>query len=160
MARLDALGIIYKHYHHEAVFTVADSLEMERDMVGVHCRNLFLRDKKKAMFLVSAANETKIDLKKLQNLLGSDRLSFGSPDRLWDHLGVRPGSVCPYAIINDQEGLVSPILDAYMMQGEWVNFHPLINTMTIAVRPDDLVRFIRSIGREPRILDLSPAAPV
>lgn len=159
LARLDSLGIAYQLHHHQPVFTVAESLEMERDMAGVHCRNLFLRDKKKAMFLVSAADETKIDLKKLQKLIGSDRLSFGSPERLWENLGVRPGSVCPYAIINDKEGLVSPILDAYMMQGEWVNFHPLINTMTIAVRPVELVRFIRSIGREPQILDLSPAAP-
>lgn len=159
LARLDDLRITYRLYHHPAVFTVAESLGMERDMPGVHCRNLFLRDKKKAMFLISAANETKIDLKKLENLIASDRLSFGSPDRLWENLGVRAGSVCPYAITNDKEGLVSLILDAYMMQGEVVNFHPLINTMTIAVTPDDLVRFIRTTGHEPQIMDLSPAAP-
>lgn len=163
LARLDNLQISYRLHHHEPVFTVAEGLAMERDMPGIHCRNLFLRDKKKAMFLVSAANETKIDLKKLERLIGSDRLSFGSPERLWTHLGVRPGSVCPYAIANDGPGdgagVVSMILDAHMMQGDIVNFHPLINTMTIGVAPDDLVKFIRTTGHEPRIIDLSPAAP-
>jgi Ala-tRNA(Pro) deacylase len=159
LARLDSLGIPYTLHHHKAVFTVAESNELDRNLPGVHCRNLFLRDKKGTMFLVSAANETLIDLKKLSGLLGSGRFSFGSPERLWTNLGVRPGSVCPYAIINDTGGVVTPILDAYMMKGELVNFHPLLNTMTIAVTPDDLVKFIRSTGHEPRIVDLTSAAP-
>ena len=159
LAQLDRLGMAYRLHHHDPVFTVAEGLAMERDMPGIHCRNLFLRDKRKTMFLVSAANETKIDLKKLEKLIGSDRLSFGSPERLWTHLGVRPGSVCPYAIANDAAGLVSIILDAHMMRGDIVNFHPLINTMTIGVAPDDLVTFIRSTGHEPKIIDLGPAAP-
>ena len=159
LARLDSLGIPYKLHHHPAFFTVAEGLEIERNMEGIHCRNLFLRDKKGTMFLVSAANETLIDMKKLSNLLGCGRLSFGSPERLWDNLGVRPGSVCPYAITNDKGGVVTQILDAYMMKGEIVNFHPLINTMTIGVSPDDLVKFIRSTGHEPRIVDLTSAAP-
>jgi Ala-tRNA(Pro) deacylase len=155
LERLDSLGIAYSLYEHPPIFTVAEGLEMERDMPGIHCRNLFLRDKKKAMFLISAANETVIDLKKLETLLPCDRISFGSPDRLWDHLGVRPGSVCPYALINDRDSVVTPILDAYMMQGDIVNFHPLINTMTIGVSPAGLLAFYRSIGREPRIVDFS-----
>lgn len=159
MANLDSLGIEYALHHHAAVFTVAESTGLERNLPGIHCRNLFLRDKKEAMFLISAANETAIDLKKLSELLGCGRLSFGSPERLWKHLGVRPGSVCPYAIINDKQGLVTQILDAHMMQGDLVNFHPLINTMTITVRPDDLVKFIRSTGHEARIVDLSSVAP-
>lgn len=159
LARLDSLGIPYALHHHKAFFTVAEGLEAERDMEGVHCRNLFLRDKRGAMFLVSAANETLIDLKKLSDLLGCGRLSFGSPERLWTYLGVRPGSVCPYAIINDTGGVVTQILDAYMMKGELVNFHPLVNTMTIGVKPDDLVKFIRDTGHEPRVVDLSAAAP-
>lgn len=156
---LRALSIPYTLHHHPAVFTVAESTALDRDLPGVHCRNLFVRDKKEKMFLVSAANETKIDLKKLEGLLECGRLSFGSPERLWAHLGVRPGSVCPYAVVNDRAGLVNVVLDAYMMQGELVNFHPLLNTMTIAVRPDDLVKFIRSTGHEPRIMDLTPARP-
>src|SRR5690606_18792615 len=116
-------------YEHRAVFTVAESTALERDMPGVHCRNLFLRDKKQKMFLVVAAHETAIDLKKLPALIGADRLSFGSADRLWAYLGVRPGSVCPYAIINDKDRAVTVILDAAMMAGAIVNYHPLVNTM-------------------------------
>lgn len=156
---LDSLGLVYTLHHHDAVFTVAESEGIERDLPGVHCRNLFLRDKKGVMFLVSAANETKIDLKKLSELLGCGRLSFGSSERLWTYLGVRPGSVCPYAVINDTKGVVTLILDAYMMKGDIVNFHPLINTMTIGMKPEDLVTFIRTTGHEPRIIDLSAAAP-
>ena len=152
---LDSLKITYRLYEHAPIFTVAEGLEMERGMPGLHCRNLFLRDKKKTMFLISAANETKIDLKALEDLLPCERVSFGSPERLWDNLGVKPGSVCPYAIINDRQGLVTPILDAYMMRGDIINFHPLINTMTVGVTPDDLLAFFRHLGREPRIVDFS-----
>jgi Ala-tRNA(Pro) deacylase len=156
---LDSLMISYRKYDHPAVFTVAESLEIERDMEGVHCRNLFLCDKKKRMFLVVAANETRIDLKKLPGLIGSDRLSFGSAERLWTYLGVRPGSVCPYAIINDKGHDVTVILDAAMMRGPVVNYHPLLNTMTIGVSPSDLLKFMRACGHEPRVVDLGPAAP-
>lgn len=159
LQHLDSLGISYKLYEHQALFKVSDGLEIERNMTGVHCRNLFIRDKKETMFLVVAANATKIDLKKLEGLLDCGRLSFGSAERLWQYLGVRPGSVCPYAIINDKVGAVQIVLDAHMMQGDIVNYHPLVNTMTIGVTPADLLKFIRSTGHEPRILDLSPAAP-
>lgn len=159
LARLEAMGIAYRLYHHDPVFTVADSIGIERDMPGLHCRNLFLRDKKGQMILLSAANETRIDLKKLERRLSSARLSFASAERLWDHLGVRPGSVCPYAIMNDREGVVRMVLDDYMMKAELVNFHPLVNTMTIGVAPADLVRFITTTGHEPEVIDLSVVAP-
>lgn len=155
MQRLDTMGIPYEIYSHPAVFTVAESLDIERDIPGVHCRNLFVRDKKDRMFLISAANETKIDLKAMERLLDCGRLSFGSPERLWARLGVKPGSVCPYAIMNDEDGLVRSVLDAYMMHGDLVNFHPLVNTMTIGVTPADLLRFIRSTGHEPLIVDFA-----
>ncbi len=151
LARLESLGIRYVLHHHRAVFTVAESLEMEQTMPGIHCRNLFVRDKKQRMFLISAANETIIDLKALESRLDCARLSFGSPERLWTALGVRPGSVCPYALVNDTQNLVTPVLDGYMMRGDLVNFHPLVNTMTIGVAPDDLLKFIRSTGHEPNI---------
>lgn len=159
LALLDELGISYRHYHHPPVFTVAESLEIERDMPGAHCRNLFVRDKKETMFLVVARNETAIDLKKLTNLLDCGRLSFGSADRLWTYLGVRPGSVCPFAIINDREQRVRIVLDHTMMQHEIVNYHPMENHMTIGLSPGDLLTYIRHTGHEPWILDLTPAAP-
>ena len=157
--RLDDLDILYTTWHHPAFFTVEEGLEFEKDIPGLHCRNLFVRDKRETMFLVSAANETKIDLKKLSALLACGRLSFGSPERLWANLGVRPGSVCPYAIINDTAGAVTMVLDDTIMHATTVNFHPMVNTMTIGVAPQDLVRFIESTGHTPLILDLGPCAP-
>jgi Ala-tRNA(Pro) deacylase len=159
LQRLDSLDIKYTAYEHEAVFTVAESSKIKDEMDGLACRNLFLRDKKEVMFLITAANETKIDLKKLPGLLGCEKLSFGSPDRLWRHLGVRPGSVCPFAVINDKDLAVRMVLDKTMMQAGLVNVHPLENTQSVALAPADLVKFLRETGHEPLVLDLSPAAP-
>lgn len=159
LAQLTALGISYRLYHHQPVFTVEESLEIERDMPGAHCRNLFVRDKKDRMFLVVAQNETMVDLKKLSTLLDCGRLSFGSPDRLWTYLGVRPGSVCPFSITNDKGNDVTIVLDQSMMAHDIVNYHPMENHMTIGLSPADLVRFIEQTGHAPWILDLTPAAP-
>jgi Ala-tRNA(Pro) deacylase len=159
LARLQELGIGYELYHHEPVFSVAESEHLKAQIPGLHCRNLFLRDKKEKMFLVVAANETAVDLKKLEGVLGCDRLSFGSSGRLWRYLGVRPGSVCPYAIINDKGGAVSIILDQSMMAADLVDYHPMENHLTICVAPADLVKFIESTGHRAHIIDLSPAAP-
>ncbi|QQG37341.1 MAG: prolyl-tRNA synthetase associated domain-containing protein [Micavibrio aeruginosavorus] len=158
-AILADLGISYVLYHHRPVFTVEESLDIERGMPGAHCRNLFVRDKKGAMFLVVARNETAIDLKKLADMLSCGRLSFGSPDRLWAYLGVRPGSVCPFAIVNDRARQVRIVLDRSMMDYETVNYHPMENHMTIGLSPRDLLTYIRHADHEPQILDLTPAAP-
>ncbi|PZO87190.1 MAG: prolyl-tRNA synthetase associated domain-containing protein [Micavibrio aeruginosavorus] len=159
MAHLDALGITYELHHHKAVFTVAEAETVEHDIPGTHCRNLFLRDKKKNNFLVVLQNATEVDIKKLQPLIGADKISFGSAERLWEYLGVRPGSVCPYSIINDKAGEVKIILDKSMMETARVNYHPLLNTMTIGTTPADLLRFIESTGHTPHIVDLSAATP-
>ncbi len=159
MARLTELGIEYTLHHHKAVFTVAEAQTVERGMEGTHCRNLFLRDKKKNNFLVVLRHETDVDMKKLAPLIGADKISFGSADRLFEYLGVRPGSVCPYAIINDKSNDVKIILEKAMLEGDIVNYHPLLNTMTIGTTPANLVRFIESTGHTPHIVDLSAAAP-
>lgn len=159
MARLKELGIEFQLYHHQAVFTVAEAHGVERDMTGVHCRNLFLRDKKKNNFLVVLRHETEIDMKKIAPLIGADKISFGSPDRLWEYLGVRPGSVCPYAIINDKNNDVKIVLEQGMMEADIVNYHPLLNTMTIGTTPQNLLKFIESTGHTPHIVDLGAAAP-
>jgi Ala-tRNA(Pro) deacylase len=158
-ARLDSLGISYKVYEHAPVFTVAESEDVTAHIPGLHCRNLFVRDKAEKMFLITVGNDTRIDLKKLQVLLGCGRLSFGSPERLWRHLGVRPGSVCPFAIINDRDMSVTAILDKAMMDAEIVNYHPMENHMTIGLTPAGLIKFIESCGHKPHIIDLSPASP-
>lgn len=152
-------GISYALYHHAAIFTVAEGEHLKKDIPGEHCRNLFLRDKKGAMFLVVAANETQIDLRKLAGLLGCGRLSFGSAERLWQYLGIRQGAVNPFCILNDTEKRVRLVLDKGMMAAEIVNYHPMDNAMTIGLSPGDLLRFIRETGHEPEIVDLAPAAP-
>lgn len=159
MSKLKNLGIEFSVHHHKAVFTVNEAMAVERDITGAHCRNLFLRDKKKNNFLLVLRNETEVDLKKLQPLIGADKLSFGSADRLMEYLGVRPGSVCPYCIINDTGHQVKIFLEKGMMEQERVNYHPLINTMTIGCHPDDLKRFVESTGHTPHIIDLGPAKP-
>ncbi len=156
---LSGLGIPYTLHRHPAVFTVAESAGIERAIPGAHCRNLFLRDKKENMLLVVAQNETLLDLKKLAALLGAGRLSFGSPERLWKVLGIRPGSVCPFCLINDKERAVRVVLDAAMMRHDIVNYHPLDNRMTVGLSPADLLRFIGHTGHAPEIVDLTPAAP-
>ncbi len=151
---LQELDIAYKIHEHQAVFTVGESSSINADIPGIHCRNLYLRDKKKKNFLIVAANETEVDLKKLSELIDCGRLSFGSGDRLWQFLGIRQGSVCPFTLINDKDHQVQVVLDAAMMKGEVINYHPLDNTMTIGITPEDLLKFLAYTGHQPIILDL------
>lgn len=153
------LDIAYEVHHHAPIFTVEEGEHLKADIPGTHCRNLFIRDKKKQMFLVVLANETDVDLKALPDLLDCGRISFGSSDRLWEYLGIRPGSVCPFCAVNDKNHDVSVILDAHMMQSDIVNYHPLDNTMTVSLSPADLLKFFAYTGHQPRIIDLSAAAP-
>lgn len=157
--RLRSMGIAFLVHDHKPVFTVEESAFLTASIPGTHCRNLFLRDKKERMFLVVAANETPVDLKKLQTLLACDRLSFGSPDRLWTYLGVRPGSVCPFAVINDKNGKVRVVLDETMMKADIVNYHPMENHLTVGLSPAALLQFLHACGHDPQTLDLSAAAP-
>ncbi len=159
MAKLEELGIAYTLHHHQAVFTVAESDKVDAQIDGTHCRNLFLRDKKKKNFLLVLQNATDVDIKKLPAIIKSDRLSFGSSERLWEYLGVRPGSVCPFAIMNDTNHQVKILLDKSMMETDIVNYHPLLNTMTIGLKPTDLLKFIETTGHEAHIVDLSDAKP-
>ena len=159
LAHLRALAITAETVEHKPVFTVHDGPELKRALPGGHTKNLFLKNKKDRMWLVVAEDHRPIDLKKLDPVLGSGRLSFGSADRLGRVLGVTPGSVTPFALINDRPPSVTVVLDAHMMRFDRLHFHPLVNTMTTAVAPGDLVRFIASCGHEPHILDLDPAAP-
>lgn len=156
---LKSLDIKYRLHHHEAVYTVAESEKVDAQISGTHCRNLFLRDKKKNNFLVVLQNATDVDMKKLPALLDSQRLSFGSAERLWEYLGVRPGSVCPFSIMNDKDQQVKILLDKSMMETDIVNYHPLFNTMTISLFPADLIKFIESTGHEAHIIDFTEAKP-
>lgn len=158
LARLDELGIAYVRHDHPPLFTVEDSKALRGDLPGGHCKNLFLRDRKGAMWLVVCLEDRPIDLKALGTVLDGARLSFGSADRLMRVLGVVPGAVSPFALINDAEASVQVILDKAMLDHRPLNYHPLVNTATIAVAPEDLLRFIESCGHRPQIVDLDAAS--
>jgi len=159
LKQLESLDIHYELHEHEAVFKVAESEQVDAKIAGTHCRNLFLRDKKKNNFLLSLQNSTEVDIKKVPEIINSSRLSFGSADRLWDYLGVRPGSVCPFSIMNDTDGQGEIFLDKSMMESDIVNFHPLLNTMTVSLSPNDLIRFVETTGHKAHIVDLTSAKP-
>ncbi|MBI3419826.1 MAG: prolyl-tRNA synthetase associated domain-containing protein [Proteobacteria bacterium] len=152
---LKHLGVEYTLYEHPAVFTVEEAREHCGHIPGVHCKNLFLRDKKEAMWLVTAPDERVIDLKALNDKIGAKRLSFGRAERLMKYLGLLPGSVTPLGLINDKTRMVQPVLDAWMMQQEMLNVHPLVNTATITLTPAGLNRFLEAQGYHPIQLDLS-----
>jgi Ala-tRNA(Pro) deacylase len=156
-ARLTGLGIDTETVEHPAVFTVAESCRLERELPGGHTKNLFLKDKKGRLFLVVALGRAHIDRKSLHKVIACDRLSFGKPELLLEVLGVPAGSVTPFALINDQAHRVTVILDADMMRHERLNYHPLENTATTGIARQDLLTFIRACGHEPRILAV--AAP-
>ena len=154
-AYLDRLGIAYRTVHHPALFTVEQSQALRGQIPGGHTKNLFLKDKKGALYLVVAEEDAAIALKSLHHRLGAGRFSFGSPELLLETLGVLPGSVTPFGAINDAGQRVSIILDAALMAHDTVNFHPLVNTMTTAIARDDLVKFLSATGHVPRIVQVS-----
>jgi Ala-tRNA(Pro) deacylase len=154
-AYLDRLGIAHATGAHAPLFTVEQSRALRGQIAGAHTKNLFLTDKKGALFLVSALEDAAIDLKSLHRRLGASRFSFGSPDLMRATLGIEPGAVTPFAAINDTAGRVAVVLDAAMMRHERINFHPLDNAMTTAIARDDLVRFLTATGHPPRLMPIS-----
>lgn len=153
MARLDALGIAYTSHRHAPVFTVEEAKALRGELPGHHIKNLFLRNKKGAMWLAVIDEDRTVDLAALADRLGAGRFSFGSPERLLTHLGVLPGAVTPMALINDTAHAVQPVLDARLLSGGPVNCHPLVNDMTLTIAAADLLRFIEACGHRPTVLD-------
>jgi Ala-tRNA(Pro) deacylase len=153
-ARLDALGIAHRTYTHPPVFTVAEAVALRGQLPGGHCKSLFLKDRKGGLWLVVALEERRIDLKRLADALGAPRFSFGNPELVLQVLGVRPGSVRPFALANDTARRVTVVLDRCMLEHDPLNYHPLENDRTTAIAPSDLLRFIEACGRLPRIVDL------
>ena len=157
--RLRALGIVWTHYAHVPVFTVEEALQVNLSQPGGHTKNLFLKDKKGGLWLVVLRDDFKLDLNALSKQIGAPRFSFGSGELLIETLGVPPGSVTPFSLINDKEQKVHVVLDAEMLKQEPLNYHPLRNDRTIAVSKNDLLKFIESCGHTPRIETLPEAAP-
>lgn len=160
LARLDSLGIRHRTVEHPPLYTVEQSRELRGELPGAHIKNLFLRDKKRRMWLVTVLEHREIDLKDLRQRIGAQgNLSFGSAELLMRHLGVVPGAVTPFAVINDREGLVTMVLDRALLAVDPVNAHPLRNDRTTAVAPGELVRFLEAEGHAPVILDFGEAVP-
>jgi Ala-tRNA(Pro) deacylase len=157
-AYLDRLGIAHQTVTHPPVFTVEQARALRGAVPGGHTKNLFLRDKKDAAYLVVAAEDAVIELRSLHRLLGaSGRFSFGSADLMRELLGVEPGSVTPFAVINDTSCRVTVVLDAAMMAHAVLNFHPLVNTGTTTISRDGLLKFLEATGHLPRIEPVSAA---
>jgi Ala-tRNA(Pro) deacylase len=158
-AYLDALGIAHASVTHAPLFTVEEGRDVRRRIAGAHTKNLFVRDKKGRAFLLVALEDADIELRSLHRLLGATgRFSFGSAELLRALLGVEPGSVTPFAVINDKALRVSVVLDAAMMVHEVLNFHPLVNTATTTISCQGLLSFLEATGHPPRIEAISGAA--
>ncbi len=154
--RLDSLGLAYETHRHEAAFTVEESRALRGVLPGAHIKNLFLRDKKRRIWLVTTLEDCSIDLKALRHRLeAKGNLSFGNADLLMEVLGVVPGAVTPFGVINDIEGRATVVLDRAILDHELVNAHPLRNDMTTALSPDALRAFLEALSHPPLILDFN-----
>ena len=151
-AYLDRLGIKHSTATHPPLFTVEESQELRGKIPGGHTKNLFLKDKKNALFLVVALEDARIALNGLHRQLGAaGRFSFASADTMRAILGIEPGSVTPFSVLNDVGKQVTVVLDSAMLAHDVLNYHPLTNTMTTTIPRDDLLKFLRATGHEPRI---------
>ena len=150
--RLDELGIAHRTLEHDPVFTVEEALRLRGRIPGAHSKNLFVRDKKERHWLVSCLSDRKLDLKWLAGELGTKRLTFCSRRRLGGYLGIGPGSVSPFAILNDITGIVRVALDADLLEREPLNFHPLDNARTTTISREGLLHFLESETHPPLIL--------
>ncbi len=161
-ARLDALGVAHRTVEHPAIFTVDEGRDMKASMPGGHSKNLFLKDKKDRLFLAVCHCDTAVDLVGYGKIAGAKgRLSFGKPELMTATLGVIPGAVTPFALINESAvALAEVAVDDALMRWERVWFHPLENTASTAVSPAGLLAFIRACGFEPRLLDFRNPGPL
>ena len=158
-AALDALGIRFDRHEHPAVFTAEDASKYWDPIDGVQCKNLFLRNKKgDRHYLVVVEIGKRVDLKDLVKIVGDDRLSFGSPERLMAELGLTPGSVSPFGLINDADGSVRVLIDADLRGAERLIFHPNINTASVVVSWADLERFLATRRNTVRVVSLRESA--
>ena len=154
-AYLDALGIAHSTVWHEAMFTVEQSSALKADMPGAHTKNLFLKDKDGQLVLIAAEAHGAIRLNQLHKLIGTARLSFGAPELMTEVLGVVPGSVTAFALMNDKGARVRFLVDAVLAAAETVNFHPLVNTGTTTISQADFRRFVEATGHGFEVVDFS-----
>ncbi len=160
MSFFEELGIKVTTVDHEPVFTVAESGDLHDRIPGGHTKNLFVKDKKGRLFLITTLHDAEIDLKKVHQIVGAQgRVSFGNADLLMEVLGVEPGSVTPFSLINDRdEQRVTAVFDAAMMKHDILNYHPLKNDATTSIAADDLIKFAEACGYDPQVLAVSAQA--
>lgn len=152
-ARLDALGIGYAHHAHPRLYTVEQSVALRGDLPGVHVKNMFLKEKKGGLWLVTCREDRQVRIRDLEKAIGAKGCSFAKPPLLWEALGVRPGAVTPFAVLNDGAGRVRVALDEQVLATRPINAHPLHNRATAAISPTDLSRFLAATGHEPVLVD-------
>lgn len=156
MEMLSTLGITCKTYEHPPVFTVGESQGICDHIPGAHTKNLFLRDRKDRHFLVTIEQNAVVDLKTIHTVIGaSGRVSFGKPEKMMEFLGVVPGAVTVFGVINDPDHQLTVVLDETLMQSEIINGHPLHNAATTSIKREDLLRFMQATGHTPLILKVS-----
>jgi Ala-tRNA(Pro) deacylase len=155
LAFLDSIGVRHDTVEHPAVFRVGEGEDVKAAIPGAHTKNLFLKDAKDRLWLISAEDRAVIDLKRLHHVIGSARLSFGAAALMEETLGVTPGSVTAFALVNDRDRRVTFVLDSTLARSERVNFHPLVNTATTGVTGDGFRKFLAAIGVEPMVVDFA-----
>ncbi len=153
LQRLTDLGIEQRTIEHDRVYTVEEARTLRGDLPGAHVKNLFLRNRSGAMWLVTCEADRRVNLKVLATAVGAGRLSFGSEARLMGYLGVTAGSVTTFGVINDHAGDVRVVLDSALLDESVINLHPLDNGMTTALAPADLVHFLEQEEHEPQLLN-------
>jgi Ala-tRNA(Pro) deacylase len=152
-ALLDRLGVKHETLDHPAVFTVGEGGDIKAQLPGAHTKNLFLKDAKGQLWLISAEGHAQIDLKRLHTVIGSARLSFGNAELMAQTLGVTPGSVTAFGLINDTDRRVRFVLDRTLAEADRVNFHPLTNTATTTVSREGFAAFLAGLGITPMVVD-------
>lgn len=160
LAFLDQIGVAATTLEHPAVFRVGEGDEIKAQLPGAHTKNLFLKDAKDQLWLISAESHARIDLKRLHPVIGSARLSFGNEALMAQTLGVSPGSVTAFGLVNDTGHRVRFVLDRTLAEAALVNFHPLTNTATTAVSQADFRKFLAAIGVEPMVVDFEAMAVI
>lgn len=156
---LNQLGLAHETRWHEATFTVEEGRELKETMPGGHTKNLFMKDKDGVIVLISAHADSELKLNQLHKLIGTRRLSFASGELMEELLGVTPGSVTGFALVNDKDQKVRFIVDAALMAFDTLNFHPLVNTGTTAISRDDFKRFVEATGHDLTVVDFAALLP-
>ncbi len=152
---MDKKRLGFKLYTHEPLFTVEESIKYKVAIKGSHSKNLFLKNKKKQFFLFSCLEDRKIDLKKLSKSLDLGNISFANEKYLYSYLGVKPGAVTPFGLLNDIENKVNFFLDSEFFKNQTVNFHPLTNTSTISMKINDFITFLIENKKKVNIYDFN-----